>query len=91
MEYLNFELTRCEHYSKFGTRDHYIHFIDDSYDLEYLEAYFNKDTEIIDQIEASAAAVGYGPLSKCTMVTNFSAQRVCCRESHSTPKSSFFL
>jgi len=90
-EYINFVLTRCEHYSKFGTRDHYIHFIDDSYDLEYLEAYFNEDTEIIDQIEASTAAVGYGPLSKCTTVTNFSAQRICCRESHSTPKSSFFL
>lgn len=86
-EYLN--LTRCQHYSKFGTRDHYIHFIDDSYDLEYLDAYFNEDTQTVEQIEATAAAVGYGPLSKCTTVTNFSAQRVYCRESRSSYKPSF--
>jgi len=47
--------TRCEHYSKSGTHDHYIQFLDDSYDLEYLE--------IIDEFEAIAAEVGYGPLS----------------------------
>ena len=85
-EYPNLVLTRCEHYSMIGIRDHYVHFIDDSYDLEYLEAYFNEDAETIDQIETTAAAVGYGPLSKCTTVTNYSSQRVYCRESWSTHK-----
>ena len=86
-----FKLNRCEHYSKIGTRDHYIQFLDDLYDLEYLEAYFDEDTEMIDQIETAAAEVGYGPLSKCTTVTNFSAQHVCCYESHSAHNSLRFL
>ena len=70
----------CEHYSRTGNRDHYIQFLNDSYDVDYLEAHFRKDMVGLNRIEATAALDGYGPLSACTTITNFSAQRVCCRE-----------
>ena len=35
---------------------------------------------VLNQIETTAALDGYGPLSTCTTITNFSAQRVFCRE-----------
>ena len=34
----------------------------------------------LNRIETNAALDGYGPLSACTTITNFSAQRVYCRE-----------
>jgi hypothetical protein len=55
--------------------------IDESFDLEYIEAHFNDDTDELERIELRAAAMGYGPRVTCTTVMNFSAQRVCCRES----------
>jgi hypothetical protein len=64
----------CKHYSRSGNRDHYISFLDDLYYLDYIEAYFNKDSEEVDWIEESASVLGYGPLVECTTVTNFSAQ-----------------
>jgi hypothetical protein len=73
--------TRCEHYDKTMARDHYIHYLDDSYDIEYLDAYFNEDFEEIDRIEESAFALGYGPRAKCTTITNSSGQKVHCRQS----------
>lgn len=72
--------TRCEHYSWDGNRDHLKLVLDDSFDLEYIEAHFNEDMEELERIELRAAAMGYGPRVTCTTVTNFSAQRVCCRE-----------
>ena len=70
----------CEHYSRTGNRDHYKQFHNDSYDVDYLEAHFFKDMTVLNQIEATAVLDGYGPLSACTTITNFSAQRVFCRE-----------
>ena len=56
----------CEHYSRSGNRDHYI----DSYDVDYLEAYFFKDMAGLNRIETTAALDGYGPLSACTTSEN---------------------
>ena len=70
----------CEHYSRTGNRDHYIHFLNDSYDVDYLKVHFFKDMTALNQIEATAALDGYGPLSACTTITNFSAQRAYCHE-----------
>lgn len=72
---------RCEHYSWEGNRDHLKIQLDSSYDLDYIDAHYNEDTDEIDRIELNAAAMGYGPRTTCTTVTNFSAQRVCCRKS----------
>lgn len=55
--------------------------LDESFDIEYMEAHFNEDMDELERIELRAAAMGYGPRVACTTVTNFSAQRVCCRES----------
>jgi hypothetical protein len=71
---------RCEHYSWDGNRDHLKFVLDDSVDHEYMEAHFHEDKDELDRIELRAAAMGYGPRVTCTTVTNFSAQRVCCRE-----------
>jgi hypothetical protein len=73
--------SRCEHYSWDGNRDHLKIVLNESFDLEYIEAHFNKDMDKLERIELSAATMGYGPRVACTTVTNFSAQRVCCRES----------
>lgn len=71
---------RCEHYNKDSACDHYVHYLDGSYDLNYLDAYVNEDTDEIDHIEAAALAVGYGPLATCTMVVNSSAQQINCHK-----------
>ncbi|KAG6819960.1 hypothetical protein H0H93_007040 [Arthromyces matolae] len=42
----------CEHYNNISSRNHYIHYLDESFDLEYLEAYINEDSEEMDRIEA---------------------------------------
>lgn len=54
--------------------------LDELFDLEYIDAYFNEDTDEIDRIEISAAEMGYSPCVTCTTVTNFCSQQVCCRE-----------
>src|ERR1700678_3859374 len=72
--------SRCEHYSWDGNRDHLKIVLDESFDLKYMEAHFNDDMDELERIELRAAAMGYGPRVACTTVTNFSAQRVCCRE-----------
>lgn len=50
------------------------------YDAEYIEAVLCEDTEEIDRIEVAAEALGYGPLTICTTVSNFSLQKAFCRE-----------
>ncbi|KAG6847309.1 hypothetical protein H0H93_008916, partial [Arthromyces matolae] len=70
---------RCEHYTS-SNRDHFIYYLDETYDLNYLEAYFNEDAEEQDRIEDVALTSGYGPRSECTTVLNASSQRLCCRE-----------
>jgi hypothetical protein len=54
--------------------------LDDSYDLNYLEAHLNEDSEEIDRIEEYAKVLGFGPLVECTTTSNFSEQKVFCRE-----------
>ncbi|KAG6808642.1 hypothetical protein H0H92_003424 [Tricholoma furcatifolium] len=70
---------KCEHYTK-NSRYHYLHLLDDSYDFDYLEAYFNEDCDELDRIEHEAFIAGYGPLADCSTVSNISSQKVCCRE-----------
>lgn len=70
--------TRCEHYSELS-RGHLFQHLDNSYDIDYVDAYFHEDSEELERIEQAAFSLGYGPLVDCTTVTNFSAQRVCCR------------
>ena len=70
----------CEHYSRTGNWDHYTQFLNNSYDVDYLEAHFFKDMMGLSRIEATAALDGYGPLSACTTIANFSTQRLCCRK-----------
>jgi len=48
--------------------------LDESFDLGYIEAHFNEDTEEIDRIELQAAETGYGPCITCTTMINFSSQ-----------------
>jgi hypothetical protein len=65
---------RCEHYSWGVNKDHLKITLDERFDVEYMEAHFNGDTDEIDRIEVQAAEMGYGPRVTCTTVTNFSAQ-----------------
>ena len=57
-----------------GNQDHLKITLDESFDLGYIEAHFNEDTEEIDRIEFQAAEMGYGPRITCTTMTNFLAQ-----------------
>ncbi|KAG6836008.1 hypothetical protein H0H93_012315 [Arthromyces matolae] len=72
---------KCEHYRK-ESRDHYIQYLDDSYDFDYLEAHFNEDTDELDRIEQAAHVLGFGPLAECSTVANFSSQKICCPCDH---------
>jgi len=73
--------SRCEHYSKHTNKDHLLDYSigDGSYDLDYIDAVFNEDAEEIDRIENAANALGFGPLTECTTVSNFSTQKLYCR------------
>lgn len=55
--------------------------LDESFDFEYIEAHFNENKDELQRIELRAATMGYGPRVACTTITNFLAQRVCCRKS----------
>ena len=61
-------------------RDHYIQYLDDAYDLDYLEAFFYEDDDELNRIEEAAHALGYGPLAKCATIANASSQKVHCRQ-----------
>ncbi|KAK7026224.1 hypothetical protein R3P38DRAFT_2948380 [Favolaschia claudopus] len=74
-------LVRCEFYSS-TNRLHLCRFIDESYDLEYVEAFFYEDDDELERIERSAYALGYGPLVPCRTVVNFSTQRLHCPHDH---------
>ena len=65
---------RCKHYSWDVNKDHLKITLDETFDLEYMEAHFNEDIDKIDRIEVQTAEMGYGPCVTCTTVTNFSAQ-----------------
>ena len=75
----------CEHYKKNANRDHFIAYnIDDgSYDVEYIEAILTDDLEEIAQIEHDHGLLGFGPLTKCTTVSNAGSQRLFCRKCYS--------
>ncbi|KAF7334423.1 hypothetical protein MVEN_02271600 [Mycena venus] len=74
-------LVRCEFFSS-DNRLHLCRFLDESYDLDYIEAYFHEDEDELERIENAAQAMGYGPLVACRTVTNFSSQRVHCPHDH---------
>ncbi|KAF8160165.1 hypothetical protein BJ912DRAFT_866014 [Pholiota molesta] len=76
---------RCEHYGRKHNRDHYVQYIDDSYDIDYLEAYFYEDADELDRIEGAARGLGYGPLAECQTVMNCSSQRAYCPHDHRGP------
>ncbi|KAF8064390.1 hypothetical protein FPV67DRAFT_1451580 [Lyophyllum atratum] len=70
----------CEHYDDKLSRDHYIHYLDGSFDVDYLDAYFNEDSDELERIEGAALTLGFGPLAVCTNIANVSSQRICCRK-----------
>lgn len=72
---------RCEHYDRRNNRDHMLLYIDSSFDVEYLEAYLQEDTEEVDRIETEAHTAGYGPLGRCSTIVNTSSKRLACRKS----------
>lgn len=75
-------LCRCEHYDSSTNRDHLINYEVGSglYDLEYLEAIFHEDQELIEEIEESYAPDGLGPLASCSTMSNFNSMKVTCRK-----------
>jgi hypothetical protein len=76
--------SRCEHHSTRlgGTRDHLFSYEAGTglYDLEYLEALFDEDTEEIARIEKLAHGDGFGPLVSCSTAWNPNTIKVHCRE-----------
>ena len=55
--------------------------LDESYDLAYLEAYFNEDIREVTWMEEEAARVGYDPRATCTTIANAASQLLFCRMS----------
>ncbi|KAJ7580435.1 hypothetical protein C8J56DRAFT_1058074 [Mycena floridula] len=74
----------CQHYDPDMSRDHLVQYLDDSYDLDYLEAVLEEDTDGIGRIGRGAEALGYGPRVDCTTITNASSQRAFCPFDHRT-------
>ncbi|KAJ7574202.1 hypothetical protein C8J56DRAFT_1065197 [Mycena floridula] len=72
----------CQHYNPDFSRNHMIYYLDESYDIDYIEAVFHEDEDEINRIESSAQALGYGPRVECTTITNSSSQRTFCPHDH---------
>ncbi|KAJ7140269.1 hypothetical protein C8R43DRAFT_892789 [Mycena crocata] len=53
-----------------------------NYDVNYIEAVLTGDLEESERIERIAENQGYGPLTECTTVANFSTQKMNCPVSH---------
>lgn len=74
----------CERFSAKvgGTRDHHFSYTVSNglYNLEYLEALFDNDSETISKFELAAMDDRFGPLASCTTITNYSSIRVNCHE-----------
>ncbi|KAJ7322001.1 hypothetical protein DFH08DRAFT_818378 [Mycena albidolilacea] len=71
----------CEFHSS-NNRFHLYRILDDSYNLDYIEAFFNEDDDELQRIEEAACLLGYGPLATCKNITNFSSQRFHCPFDH---------
>ncbi|KAJ7020865.1 hypothetical protein C8F04DRAFT_1403338 [Mycena alexandri] len=74
----------CEHYNPKTNKDH-LHdgsIGDGSYHVEYMEAIFCGDEQEALQIEEAAFNLGYGPLTTCTTIANFSQQKAYCPFPH---------
>ncbi|KAJ7730898.1 hypothetical protein DFH07DRAFT_756061 [Mycena maculata] len=84
----NAHISRCEHFDKKTSRDHFydpnIGAATGTYDLEYIEAVFNSDKEEVAHIEDAAFTLGYGPLVECTTIANVSSQKAFCPFDHRT-------
>ncbi|KZP03707.1 hypothetical protein FIBSPDRAFT_768547 [Athelia psychrophila] len=52
------------------------------FDLDYLEALFDGDDEVIAQFELAARDNGFGPLLQCTTVRNNGTNKVYCPNEH---------
>jgi hypothetical protein len=50
------------------------------YDTDYLEALFLGDEGEVSRLEKEVFAEDEGPVLACSMVSNSSSIRVCCRE-----------
>ena len=72
-------LCRCERRTK-GQKAHLILRNLNEYDIAYLEALLDKDTEKIHVHESRAKASGYGPLAHCNFVAAPREQKTLCRE-----------
>lgn len=74
----------CEHFSTQlgGERDHLFTYkiSEGLFDLDYLEALFDGDDEVIAQFELAARDNGFGPLLQCTTVRNNGTNKVYCRK-----------
>ncbi|OSX56007.1 hypothetical protein POSPLADRAFT_1161553, partial [Postia placenta MAD-698-R-SB12] len=60
----------------------FLHIRDGSYDLEYLEAVLTNNYDTVSRLEALAEMAGYGPLSPCNTLVNFTSNRVHCPCEH---------
>jgi hypothetical protein len=73
---------RCEHYHPTQNKDHLINFDIGKglYDLEYLEALFQRDITECKRIEDDAYLDGFDPQASCMTVSNFNSLKPHCRE-----------
>ncbi|KAG6819294.1 hypothetical protein H0H93_013296 [Arthromyces matolae] len=79
----------CEHYTR-QSRDHYVQYLHGCFDIQYLEAYFNEDTEEMDRIEEEAHSLGYGPLITCNNYANITSQRSHCPSEHRDERGNLY-
>ncbi|KAJ7048278.1 hypothetical protein C8F01DRAFT_1285136 [Mycena amicta] len=77
---------QCEHYHKKDRPDHYSHpnigHSSGQYDLNYIRAVLEDDCDLIKGIEEAANDSGWGPLTTCKTVCNFSTQKANCACDH---------
>ncbi|KAF8192359.1 hypothetical protein K438DRAFT_1590458 [Mycena galopus ATCC 62051] len=63
---------------------------DGSYDLEYLEAVFTNNTDVLDHIENEARLMDYGPRAQCNYLSNAMSQRLRCPTEHRDPDGKLY-
>lgn len=73
------KLHRCEHW-KAGSRSHLAVFNLQSYNVDYLAALLNNDSEAASMFEEEALQAGYGPLAPCHHTIAIHQQEQFCRK-----------
>ena len=73
-------MTSCEHYNRNAIRHHLFDYnVGKGFlDVDYIEAYFNKDLDEMAQIEELAPHPE--GLESCSTIANFSTMRAQCRK-----------